>query len=168
MSDRSSGQRDPHSRFGLKESGQVESHTVRQPVVSTASSGAPDRLVVASRLPAHTALLAGIALMLLVITLLLAFGNGAGVSGLGRSVNQVQWEYLVISPGSISFSLVGAEPPPEKFDEVAGLVRLLRYSGGATTYLDVLGLVGWELVAVVGSIGGDQQYVLKRPRESGS
>lgn len=167
MSDRSSGQRDPHTRFGLKEPGPVETQEVSQPVVGTPSSGGPERQKTASRLSVHTALLAGIALMLLVITLLLAFGNGAGASGLGRSVNQVQWEYLVISPGSISFSLVGTEPP-EKFDEVAGLVRLLRYSGGATTYLDVLGLVGWELVAVVGSIGGDQQYVLKRPRESGS
>jgi hypothetical protein len=70
-----------------------------------------------------------------------------------------QWEYLVVSSGRASFSPVGrgsksAEAWPFGFmNEAASL------QGD----MDAMGERGWELVAVIGQIGGDQAFIFKRP-----
>lgn len=77
-----------------------------------------------------------------------------------------QWEYLIISPGETYFT-------GERDTGLDMRMKLLRYGGGnfasvseameAENTLDKLGSFGWELVAIVGTIGGDQQFVFKRP-----
>lgn len=89
-----------------------------------------------------------------------------------------QWEYLIISFGKTYFS----DPNEQPESKIRGLSKLLSYSepglstseisalGKVTSQeamaaeknLDTLGKFGWELVGIVGVIGGDQQMVLKR------
>jgi len=79
-----------------------------------------------------------------------------------------QWEYLVISFGKTYFSDPNAEPETK----TKGLSKLISYSRigvvSATEALtvewqmDTLGKFGWELVGIVGAIGGDQQMVFRR------
>lgn len=68
-----------------------------------------------------------------------------------------QWEYIVVSYGK---TLFGA---PDKTLAYRGL-GLPEGQEGTTLQksLDILGRFGWETVAFVGQIGGDQQVVLKR------
>lgn len=68
-----------------------------------------------------------------------------------------QWEYIVVSYGKTLFD------SPQK----TLAYRTLGLSGGSEAIdfesnLDIMGRFGWELVTVVGTIGGDQQVVLKR------
>jgi hypothetical protein len=68
-----------------------------------------------------------------------------------------QWEYIVVSYGKTLF-----ENPQKTL-----AYRTLGLSGGSEAIafesnLDIMGRFGWELVAIVGQIGGDQQLVLKR------
>lgn len=68
-------------------------------------------------------------------------------------VNDV-WEYLVVSRGKVYFYDESKKQPSSK-----------PFSSEATPTqeaLDVLGKEGWELVTVVGVIGGDQEFILKR------
>ena len=84
----------------------------------------------------------------------------------------VKWEYLVVSFGKTLYSDPVSSPELKE----AGLSKLLFYSQAGiitaqeaiTTQrsLDTLGKFGWELISVVGSIGGDQQMMFKRPFES--
>ena len=79
-----------------------------------------------------------------------------------------QWEYLVISFGKTYFSDPNAEPETK----TKGFSKLLSYSKigvvSATeaitveSQMDTLGKFGWELVGIVGAIGGDQQMVFRR------
>lgn len=69
-----------------------------------------------------------------------------------------EWEYLVVSKGKVYFYDPTNKQPESK-----------PFSSEATTTqsaLDALGAEGWELVAVVGVIGGDQEFILKRPKQS--
>lgn len=74
-----------------------------------------------------------------------------------------QWEYLVVSAGlKTRFSSVAENPLHAKAVVVSGIA----FGGEAISIeqrMDGLGTLGWELVAVVGMIGGDQQFVFKRP-----
>ena len=71
--------------------------------------------------------------------------------------NDQKWEYLVVSFGKTLFET------PEKMlaYRVVGLQNGTE-SISLQSDLDVLGRFGWELVTIVGAIGGDQQIVLKR------
>jgi hypothetical protein len=79
-----------------------------------------------------------------------------------------QWEYLVLSVGKVYFS----DPVSEADAKTSGLSRLLTLSKqsivitneaiAAEKKLDTLGKFGWELVSVVGAIGGEQEMVFKR------
>jgi hypothetical protein len=78
--------------------------------------------------------------------------------------DEPQWEYLVVSFGKAKFSVPAVEA-------AEGNSKAIRYFGLSTAIfeasetqksLDVLGRYGWSIVSVVGSIGGDQQFVLKR------
>lgn len=68
-----------------------------------------------------------------------------------------QWEYIIASYGKTTF-----EDPQKTL-----AYRALGVSGGnegtvLEANLDIMGRFGWEVVAIVGAIGGDQQIVLKR------
>lgn len=79
-----------------------------------------------------------------------------------------QWEYLIASFGKTYFS------SPAEVPEITatGLSKLVGYSqlglGSVQeapltqSQMDKLGKFGWELVGIVGAIGGDQQMVFKR------
>lgn len=85
-----------------------------------------------------------------------------------------EWEYLILSPGVIYTSPPDADSLPEadraKYLEafpsgndgyrIAGPANIGRF----TAQLDALGRQGWELISIVGQIGGDQQFVFKRPK----
>lgn len=80
-----------------------------------------------------------------------------------------EWEYLVVSYGQTSFidPLMELEAMGttfskiEMFGEIGITVPLEAIE--LQRNIDVLGKFGWELVAVVGAIGSDQQLVFKRP-----
>jgi hypothetical protein len=79
-----------------------------------------------------------------------------------------QWEYLVVSFGKAYFG-----DPMSSLDKQAGLSKIRAFSQAgvmdaqeATHFqynMDKLGRFGWELVAAVGMIGGDQEFIFKRP-----
>lgn len=79
-----------------------------------------------------------------------------------------RWEYLVVSFGKTYFSdALNAE------DKQSGLSKLRTLSEAGILIaqeatltqadMDKLGRYGWELVGIVGAIGGDQKMVFKRP-----
>lgn len=70
--------------------------------------------------------------------------------------NSIKWEYMIVCFGKTLFGdsektllYFGAEELPSEGKEVQ-------------SKLDILGKHGWEVIEIVGSIGGDQQVVLKR------
>ena len=69
-----------------------------------------------------------------------------------------RWEYLVIAHGKVYFTtdLVKAEAFTYKDAS-------LHESVETENVLDEAGAMGWELVDVVGVIGGDQEFIFKRP-----
>lgn len=79
-----------------------------------------------------------------------------------------QWEYLIISMGKVYF----ADPMTDSETKTSGLSKLVSFSKAGiiianeaiTTQssIDTLGKFGWELVGVVGQIGGDQEMIFKR------
>ena len=89
------------------------------------------------------------------------------------SARTQQWEFLVVSFGKTYFTAPN-EVPEMKTD---GLSKLLSYSKvgivsaqeavGTQNQMDTLGKFGWELVGVVGAIGGDQQMLFKRQFDAG-
>jgi len=79
-----------------------------------------------------------------------------------------EWEYLVVSYGTTYFTnpLLDLEPHNAARSKVMlfsdlGLT-LPSEAFSLQSNMDVLGRFGWELVGLVGSIGGDQQLVFKR------
>jgi len=81
-----------------------------------------------------------------------------------------KWEYLVLSLGKNYFYSLPTEAIAISsnygFKTLAYLKEGFYKIDEATTtqkQMDVLGKNGWELVDIVGVIGGDQQYVFKRP-----
>jgi hypothetical protein len=85
------------------------------------------------------------------------------------TTKQQQWEYLVVSFGKVYFS----DPLTDSDAKASGVSKLVSFSKegivianeGLLTqrYMDTLGKFGWELVSVVGAIGGDQEMLFKRP-----
>lgn len=79
-----------------------------------------------------------------------------------------QWEYLVVSFGKAYFS----DPNLEPETKTAGLSKLVSYSKVGIVsaqealtvqwQMDTLGKFGWELIGIVGVIGGDQEMVFRR------
>lgn len=68
-----------------------------------------------------------------------------------------QWEYVVVSYGKTLF----ASPQKTLAYRSIGLVSG-QEAPDLENSLDILGRFGWEVITIVGSIGGDQQVVLKR------
>ena len=87
---------------------------------------------------------------------------------LNTLVGNEQWEYLIVSYGKTSFASVSESVADgsSKLTAFKEFSELLYGSEAISTQekLDILGRLDWELVSVVGAIGGDQQFVLKRPR----
>lgn len=80
-----------------------------------------------------------------------------------------EWEYLVVSYGTTYFDnpLTNADPADATYSKVQLFsdigVTIPNEAIDLQRNIDVLGMFGWEMVSVVGSIGGDQQIVFKRP-----
>jgi len=68
-----------------------------------------------------------------------------------------EWEYLVVTNGKVYFS------SPEK--QASGSIAFSEEGTSTQAALDKLGGEGWELVTVVGVIGGDQEFILKRRKK---
>ena len=73
----------------------------------------------------------------------------------------IQWEYLVVSYGKTLFG----SPEKTLAYRSIGLAATAQEANEIQQSLDILGRFGWEGITVVGSIGGDQQIVLKRRYE---
>jgi hypothetical protein len=71
-----------------------------------------------------------------------------------------EWEYLVISYGQAYF---GSPIKTESY--LSAPSRAGQEAVSLQKSLDNLGKVGWELVAVIGIIGGDQELILKRKND---
>jgi hypothetical protein len=76
----------------------------------------------------------------------------SGVAG-----DRPQWEYLVLSFGKAYF---GDAVKTKNYSPIVPLVP--NEADELQQSLDGLGKLGWELVSVVGIIGGDQELLLKR------
>jgi len=83
-----------------------------------------------------------------------------------------EWEYLVVSYGTTYFSnpLLDAGAADATFSKIQLFseigVTLPQEAITLQRNIDILGIFGWEMVTVVGSIGGDQQIVFKRPYDA--
>jgi len=85
-----------------------------------------------------------------------------------QSLSEKQWEYLIVSFGKTLFT----DPTDNPAAKAVGLSKLISYSKagvisaqealGTQSSMDTLGKFGWELVNIVGAIGGDQQMVFRR------
>lgn len=79
-----------------------------------------------------------------------------------------KWEYLVVSPGKVywcgEYFILNDCPPDTAKADVS---EATGFKGGEAVeleqLLDRVGQQGWELVDIVGQIGGDQEFVFKRP-----
>lgn len=82
----------------------------------------------------------------------------AGTSGSPSTAGiEQQWEYIVVSYGKTLFGT----PQKTLAYRTLGLAEG-QEAPDLESSLDILGRFGWEVVTIVGSIGGDQQIVLKR------
>jgi hypothetical protein len=106
-------------------------------------------------MPLKTTLRTIVASVLLVIVICPAFAQLKPVS-IPVSADQ-KWEYIVVSYGKTEF---GAPQKTLAYRPI-GLLNG-QEAQDLQNSLDILGRFGWEAVAFVGSIGGDQQIVLKR------
>lgn len=88
------------------------------------------------------------------------------------SLRTPEWEYLVLSPGTLYVEAVEDARVEERakfeqaFPDGAGYGRPVRIAA-FTQQLDALGAQGWELVHGVGQVGSDQQLVFKRRKSQG-
>ena len=97
-----------------------------------------------------------------------ASAQATSPAAMAKVSNDGQWEYLVISFGKTYFS-----SPADISSKQTGQSKLMIFGplGGVIAsealdtqdQVDTLGRYGWELIGVLGSIGGDQQWVFKRP-----
>jgi len=71
-----------------------------------------------------------------------------------------EWEYLVISYGQAYF-----ESPLKTEGYLSAPSRAGQEAVNLQKSLDNLGKVGWEIVAAIGIIGGDQELILKRKND---
>lgn len=70
-----------------------------------------------------------------------------------------QWEYMVVSLGTAYFSDLSSKTMA--YWE-SGISKTIMSASSYERALDILGKQGWEVVSLLGSIGGDQEIVLKR------
>ena len=79
------------------------------------------------------------------------------------------WEYLIVSYGKVIFSDIESNVKigSSKLTAFSEFSNLLNGSEAVSIQkqIDILGRLDWELVDIVGSIGGDQQFVFKRKHD---
>lgn len=75
-----------------------------------------------------------------------------------NGTGDTQWEYLVVSYGKTVFG----SPEKTLAYRAIGLGVSAQEANDIQRNLDILGRFGWELISIVGAIGGDQQLVFKR------
>ncbi|MNX57950.1 hypothetical protein D3C86_887760 [compost metagenome] len=88
--------------------------------------------------------------------------NSPSITG-DRPAAADEWEYLVVSSGKVYFS-----SPSKQVVDASGSIFAAPFSQEAVSTqsaLDKLGKEGWELVTIVGQIGGDQEFILKRRKK---
>jgi hypothetical protein len=95
------------------------------------------------------------------ILILILFSTLAGLNAQSKpsltTTTEPKWEYLVATFGKTYFSSENKLLAYKNIGLMEGQEGVILQSN-----LDVLGRFGWEVVGIVGSIGGDQQIVLKR------
>ena len=102
-------------------------------------------------------------MMLLSLSLIAAAQNKSQSTALIQAPNiginqESQWEYLVVSYGKTLFG----SPEKTLAYRSIGLAVTAQEANEIQQSLDILGRFGWEVITIVGSIGGDQQIVMKR------
>jgi hypothetical protein len=99
------------------------------------------------------------------LLLFIAFGvyGQRETSGDRKSGTETQWEYLVVSGGSVNLSTSGNESYPSMRKQPDGSFN--REYFPLERNFDKLGAKGWELVSVYGP-QNDPVYFFKRPKES--
>lgn len=75
-----------------------------------------------------------------------------------------KWEYLVVT-AKATFS-VSSETLGLLNKQVGNTLLFVQQAGILQQSMDELGKQGWELVTVVGTIGGDQEFIFKRRGEA--
>jgi len=78
----------------------------------------------------------------------------------------VEWEYLVVSFGKAYFAGPLTASGKSGSAKLRAFSEVGLFAQEATSIqgdLDKLGHYGWELVCAVGVIGGDQEFIMKRP-----
>lgn len=78
--------------------------------------------------------------------------------------NGPKWEYLVVAERRPTFHLSVAESTMQPLSQSGNDVPFVLEARALEGRLNEIGEAGWELVAVLGAVGGDQQYVFKRAR----
>ena len=77
------------------------------------------------------------------------------------------WEYLVVTPGKViwcgEYIFFNDCPPSTAKPDVSEATGFKGEAVELEQLLDRVGQQGWELVSIVGVIGGDQEFVFKRP-----
>jgi hypothetical protein len=106
--------------------------------------------------------LAAISVSLVLFIAFAVYGQHDG-SGDRKSGTETQWEYLVVSGGSVNLSTSGNENYPSMRKERDGSFN--REYFPLERNFDKLGAKGWELVSVYGSLN-DPVYFFKRPKEN--
>jgi hypothetical protein len=77
-----------------------------------------------------------------------------------------KWEYLIVSPGKVYWCGESVNldcPPGAAKADVSEATGFKAEAVEQEQLLDRVGQQGWELVAIVGILGGDQEFVFKRP-----
>lgn len=73
------------------------------------------------------------------------------------------WEYMVVSFGKTYFSDLRSKTMAY-WDQ--GISKSVKGADSIEKDLDILGVHGWEVVSILGTIGGDQQVTFKRPLDA--
>ncbi|HZF38199.1 MAG TPA: hypothetical protein VE715_05220 [Blastocatellia bacterium] len=107
--------------------------------------------------------LAAVAVLLALFIGFAAYGRHKEAADDRTSGNESQWEYLIVSGGSVNLSTSGNESYPSMRKQPDG--SFSREYFPLERNFDKLGAKGWELVSVHGS-PNDPVYFFKRLKES--
>jgi len=107
--------------------------------------------------------LAAVSVSLALFIAFAAYGQRKDDSDDRTSGNETQWEYLIVSGGSVNLSTSGNENYPSMRKQTDGSFSREYYP--LERNFDKLGAKGWQLVSVHGS-PNDPVYFFKRLKES--
>jgi len=84
----------------------------------------------------------------------------AGSKAVASSTPGQRWEYMVV--GIVKTQIWDMTLESGTFGKAGGM-GFAYEAYVAQRPLDAAGIAGWELVTVVGVLGGDQEFIFKRP-----